>query len=187
MNMVDMEGNSVALQRELDKLIIDKNLMTLSEFHEYLPLFINNWQSLVTNEERNTLSDKWNRRVSIFHKVKVIRDYVDSEGNRVDIFVLPPLFTRVNSLNEGNTKADTIVTIFDNALTRNHPLRTDIEEALDLMKKAVNVAQLSTKTRLKEDIIEYHNLMDSLDNVLSKNIDEIETEESFDSGDLDWE
>lgn len=185
---IDMTGNSLALKTELAKLTRDRNRMTLTEFHEFLPLFRNNWQELVTTEEMAKLSIRWGERVSLFDKVEVVRDFVDENGNIVVAFTLPPMFTRLNSLNDGNQKADTIVTIFDNALTKNSPLRTDVEKALVLMKKAINVAQAASKERLQRDIREYHEIMDNLKGVLSSS-DETENEDdtTFNTEDLDWE
>lgn len=185
--MVDMKGNSLALERELNKLTKEKNRVSLTEFSRYLPLFRKDWNDEITADQYHILCEDWSKRVSIFDKVEIVRDYVDESGNYNVVFTLPPMFTRVNSLNDGNEKADTIVTIFDNALTRNSPLRTDVEEALDLIKKAVNVAQSATKDRLQHAVVEYHQIMDDLKDVLTTNEDKPKIEESFNTNDLDWE
>jgi len=183
---VDMKGNSLALERELNKLTRDKNRLTLTEFSEYLPLFRKSGIEALKPDQYEALCASWSKRVSLFDKVEVVRDYVDESGNHVVIFTLPPMFTRVNNLNDGNEKADTIVTIFDNALTRNSPLRTDVEEALILMKKAINVAQSATKERLQQSVKEYHQIMDDLHDMMTPTKEEV-VNESFNTNDLDWE
>ncbi len=182
---MDMQGTSVALERELNKLIRDRNTMTIGEFVPYEPLFRKDSENTVENY--TDLCERWKQRVSIFDKVTVVADYVNREGNQIVLFVLPPMFTRVNTLNAGNEQAATIVSMLSSAISRDNPLRTDVEQALGLMYKAINIAQLATKDRLYADIDEYAKIANDLKPMLGDNAPQAPVVEKVNTADLDWE
>ncbi len=97
------------------------------------------------------------------------------------------MFTRVASLNEGSVQADRIVNLFDNAMLRNSPLRTDTEEALMLMKKAVNISQNACKDQLLTAADEYAEIMDQLEVIVGTEAVVETGSGDFNSSELEWD
>jgi hypothetical protein len=152
-----MAINSAKLNVALNNELKTRNTITINDFIKYRPLFTINGDKDMTKGDFKTLAEEWQRRISIFHKVDIVENYATTDGSHNIFFTLPPMFVGVDAINKATDKANQVITMFDGAMTRNNPLSTDKEAALDLMKNCVTLAQ--DKKRVGDNMQEYTKLM----------------------------
>lgn len=121
------------LARALQNSIKEKNTLTVQEFKPFHPLFKKD--SDKTTDAYRDLCVEWACTVSLYDPVNIIDP---SDGNKI-IKVLPPSFTKVDTLNPNH--ADAAIGKFRQASATNHPLRTDVEEATELLKAVIHHSQ----------------------------------------------
>jgi hypothetical protein len=121
------------LAHALEASVDSKNTISVREFKEYHPLFKNNTDH--KTDEYKALCSKWGFRVSLYHPVKV----VGMDGKEV-VKTLPALFNRVNLINNVGNEGR-VINKLTHAMATDHPLRTDVEESVDLFKLSVKASQ----------------------------------------------
>lgn len=103
-SIVDKDSGTVGgepVDHDLDKIVKDwdahleqRNTMTSFEFHKYKPLFRKDSNDLLSKTDIEALTDEYQSKVSLFHPVKII-----DEGTGEVLFILPPVFNQVPSIN----------------------------------------------------------------------------------------
>lgn len=168
------------LLEQLDKNVQERNTLTQSEFMEYQPLFLISSLKEEDADDLKNLATRWQAEVSLFHPVTIVED---NDLSKV-LFVLPPMFTTIDQLNRATDRADEVISMFDNAMRSNHPLRTDVEKSLNLLKTCVDSAK--NPERINTAINQYSELMDKLNS--QAGVETINPETDVDTSVLnDWE
>lgn len=162
-----MAANSKLLEVALAKEIVERNTLKISEFSVFRPLFLIGGGGLGRDEYRE-LALQWRQRVSLYHKVNIVEDY-EINGKAELLFTLPPMFVAVDAINKATDHANQVVSMFDNAMTRDSPLRTDLEKALSIMENVFYRAQ--DKNRIAGTVKEYATLMNRLHEQIAVNAD----------------
>lgn len=155
-----MENHIVKASASLNKMVEtfddalkSRNRITMREFSRYIPLFLKDGISKVGEHMYVELSNAWNMRVSLYHPVDIVEH--DGPGAEV-LLTLPPVFTKLNSLNEGGKNMTDAVNFFNNAIARDNVLSDSSERATMTIIKCLDIinneAELKAKKEEAEEI-----------------------------------
>jgi len=131
-----------ALAHALEEATEDMNTMTVNEFRPFVPLFKKDTDT--STPEYAELCDNWARKISLYHPVRVVKP-----GQEEPVIELAPMFTSVDALPPSPESA-MVINKFNHALTVDHPLRTDKEEAMFMVSSMLTKAQ--DQARVNNDI-----------------------------------
>jgi Asp-tRNA(Asn)/Glu-tRNA(Gln) amidotransferase C subunit len=132
MNNEEIE-NIKDLAHALEASIEKKNTLTTLEFKEFHPLFKNDTDH--NTDEYKALCSKWGFRISLYHPVNVV-----VPGSNEVVKTLPAMFNKVELINNVGNEG-VVINKLTHAMATNHPLRTDVEESVDLFKLSVKASQ----------------------------------------------
>jgi hypothetical protein len=121
------------LANALQSSIESKNTISTKEFKQFHPLFKKDTDT--NTKEYRELCEKWSFRVSLYHPINVVNN-----ETKKTVLKLPPMFNRVNPISNVPI-GGTVINKLDHALATNHPLRTDVEEAINVFKDTVALSQ----------------------------------------------
>ena len=151
------------LEAELHKANVIRNTMTESEFNRFKPLYQKNADKILTGDVIATLSSELSERISLYEPLYIVSDTIDSKGNRRQLFTLPPIFTRCDTVNRLGRHGTDTMTWFTNALGRDSAISTEPERATKATGITVKAAQ--DIDRLKEDAAKFKELADAILNL----------------------
>lgn len=147
-NLSDPEQQRHALEA-LRQFNIDRNRMSLNEFITYEPLF----KSGTSLEQQRELSYRWGERVNLYEKVTIY----DADHPDQTVMTLPPMFIRVNAVNDAGPKGVQVAAAFDNANARPDEFDRAKHKYSELMQVALNLAQ--DPERVGREVTEAQKLM----------------------------
>lgn len=147
-----MEEICDLLAPELDKQVREMNTMSYHEFTRFMPLFQKDGASRLGVDEYKNLGDEWSKRVSTSDRVDIIDPSFNGDDNI--LFSLPPIFSKLNAINEAGDGAERVTDYFADTLVRDTRFNGEMTQSLNLMVKAIGAAQGPIKNRA-ESIKEY--------------------------------
>lgn len=147
-NLSDPEQQRHALAA-LRQFNIDRNRMSLNEFVTYEPLF----RSDTPLEQQRELSYRWGERVNLYENVTIF----DADHPDQVIMTLPPMFIRVNAVNNAGPKGVQVAAAFDNANARPDEFDRAKHKYGELMRVALELAQ--DPQRVQKEVADAQQLM----------------------------
>ena len=79
-----------------------RNTLTESQFSKFKSLFRRDLLSNLSSDEITKLSDELSTSISIFHPIKIVKDYANDVGIHEIVLTLPPIYNTIPTVNVAN-------------------------------------------------------------------------------------
>lgn len=131
----DEEQNKIADLMNSD--IQNKNIVTQSEFAQYLPLFDNRIRIGNTYDEPTlkNLIERYRMRFNLHHAITIISD----DRSRI-VDTRPPMFIQIPALNNHIQKASELITTYNNIMSNDSQPKNKKIAVGEVLQKAINIS-----------------------------------------------
>lgn len=117
--------------------ITNKNMVTQSEFAQYLPLFDNRIRigNVYDEQTLKNLIEKYRMRFNLHHPITIVSD----DKSKV-IDTRPPMFIQIPSLNNHIQKASELITTYNNIMSNDSQPKNKKTAVGEVLHKAVSIS-----------------------------------------------
>ena len=170
-----------SMLKQLKEIEKKNNTIPISEFnHKYRPLFVKKELALLSEDKKEEMAKEYATRISAYSPVEIVTDGPDPQI----IMTLPPMFSRISSLNELGSQVPMVMDHFNNAMKsgNKNPLSLEPEKVKGVMDVVV---QKAGNMKAQESFNQYAKCMDKLTGADKKQ--EEQTKPKVDTDSFEWE